>query len=147
MKIEFDILTTILEPFITIHAAKKTQQLEQLGDEIQRLTTNLTLTGYREDTRKVLSVLEINRIQTNGKHVVCQTLDGAFELHQRLYELADTLPHDLFIRISNSEIIRIAWIKEFALTPTGMYKVILRDGQQTYTSRRYARQIRKELLS
>ncbi|MCF6165217.1 hypothetical protein LROSL1_2504 [Furfurilactobacillus rossiae] len=147
MKINFEIISTILEPFITIHAAEKTPQLVQLSDEIQQLSNSLNLTGYRDTKRKMISVLEINRIQTSGKRVICQTLDGEYELHQRIYELASTLPHNLFIRTSSSEIIRIAWIKEFVLTPTGMYQIILRDGQQTYTSRRYTREIRKELLS
>lgn len=60
--------------------------------------------------------------------------------------MKELLPQKLFIQLSNSEIVNIAQIKEFSLSPAGSYQVDLSNGRKTYTSKRYAQRIRKELL-
>ena len=60
--------------------------------------------------------------------------------------MKEILPPKLFIQLSNSEIVNVTQIKAFSLSSTGSYQVDLSNGRRTYTSRRYAQIIRKELL-
>lgn len=62
-----------------------------------------------------------------------------------MYELEEELEESVFIRISKAEIINIRKIKRVDMNTIGTIKVIMRDGTETYTSRRNVTRLKKAL--
>ena len=102
--------------------------------------------GYQNEKRKVIPLYQIISVHTESKKVLCETKNGTYYIQKRIYEMKEILPQKLFIQLSNSEIVNVTQIKAFSLSSTGSYQVDLSNGRRTYTSRRYAQIIRKELL-
>lgn len=147
MKISFDFVTNILEPFITIHAPTDTPEIMQLGQAIQELTSPWQLTGYNDNQAKLISAFQINRLYTENKRVIAELNNGElFAVHKPIYQLAQELPSPTFLRISNSEIVRSGFIKAFSLTRAGMFQVTFHNNEISYASRRYTQRLRKEFL-
>ena len=63
---------------------------------------------------------------------------------QALYQLLQVLP-DYFLQISQSEIINISYISHLKLTPNGLVQIFLKNGDMTYSSRRYLKAIKEKL--
>ncbi|ANZ60682.1 hypothetical protein AYR62_13855 [Secundilactobacillus paracollinoides] len=146
MNVVFNIAEQILRPFITINAAKETPDLVHLAKTIDQLANHLTITGTQDKRQRPLSVYQISRFYTEDKHVVCETDDGVYRISERLYELKELLPEGLFVQVSSSELVAVASIRDFELTPTGSYQVNLTTGERTFASRRCMRQLREGLL-
>lgn len=146
MQVTLAISETIKQVFITIHGPKETQAIHQLKQSIEQLTNQLFINGYQQHRLVKLPVLTITRFYTADKQVYCETPQGTYLIHERLYELTALLSNQLFLRISSSEIIRISCIKNFELTKWGSFQVNLTTGTTTYASRRYSQQIRKAVL-
>ena len=146
MMINFNIAKKFVQPFITINAAEKNSEIENLAQSIDRLTDGWQIQGVIDGRKTMLSVYQIISFHTAGKDVVCQTEDLEYKVNQRIYELIQTLPKNQFVQISSSEIINVSSIKDLTLTKTGSYQINLNNGQTTYTSRRYMKLLRKEFL-
>ena len=74
-----------------------------------------------------------------------QTMEGIYQLRERLYELEERLGSEAFLRISHSEIVNRRRICRLDVSLTGTIAVILEGGITTYVSRRYVPRIRKAL--
>lgn len=143
MQVTLAISKTIKQLFITIHGPEETPEIHQLKQSIEQLTSQLFINGFQDHQLVKLPTLSITRFYTANKQIYCETPQGTFLVHERLYELMSMLSDQLFLRISSSEIIRIACIKSFELTKWGTFQVNLTTGGTTYASRRYSQQIRK----
>ena len=146
MFVKLNLSPDIQEEFIEINAKRKTQAISSLTIAISQLISTQQLVGYQNQRRKAISFYQVVRIFTENRQLICQTLTGCYRIRYRLYELKELLPSRLFIQISSSEIVNLSQIKDFSLSKTGIYQVELLDGSQTFTSRRYAQKIRRELL-
>jgi len=148
MKITYDLSVKLLSTFVTIHTAHQDAQTNALAQAIQQAAEPLTVIGHSNKRRRAIPIYTINRCYHEGKHVYCELVDDSerYQLSQPIYQLAVLLPTNLFLRVSQSEIIRIAFIKNFSLTKAGMYQVNLRDGTTTFASRRYTQKLRKDVL-
>lgn len=147
MLIRFNLLKECVAPFIAINAKQKTDELITLaGGVLDRLVNDKTVVGYQNGRRKAIPFYQIVSVHTAGKKIVCETETGVYRLKERIYELIELLPAELFIQVSSAEIVSIAQIKDFSLSKTGIYQVNLINGRQTYTSRRYTQKIRRALL-
>lgn len=148
MKIMYDLSLKLLSPFVTIHAARQDAHTDALAQAIQQAAEPLTVIGRNNKRRRAIPIYAINRCYHEGKAVYCELVDDSerYQLTQPIYQLAEILPTNLFLRVSQSEIIRIAFIKDFSLTKAGMYQVNLRDGSTTFASRRYTQKLRKDVL-
>ena len=77
--------------------------------------------------------------------VFAVTGSGEYILRLRLYELEQRLDKNIFVRISNSEIINLKKVQSFDLSFTGTICVKLSNGTMSYVSRRYVSRIKKIL--
>lgn len=66
-------------------------------------------------------------------------------LRMRIYEIEMKLDGDIFVRISNSEIINLKQTDNFDLNMTGTICVRMLNGDITYVSRRYTARLKKVL--
>lgn len=146
MEIKFNISKSFSETSISINSSHKNDNLILAAKAIDNIINQEILIGYQNEKRTVIPLYQIISIHTDNKNIICETQYNTYRLNKRIYEMKELLPSALFLQLSNSEIVNISQIKEFNLTKSGNYQVNLLNGTVTYTSRRYAQLIRKELL-
>ena len=71
---------------------------------------------------------------------------GSYESRDRLYELEE-LTKEHFIRISKSEIVNIRKIRSLDMSITGTIRIIMKNGYETYASRRNVSKLKARLQS
>ena len=98
----------------------------------------------KEDEIYLLDTKEIHRIYTENRQVRVRTAKDSYRAQQALYQLLQILP-DYFLQISQSEIINSLQISHLKLTPNGLIQIFLKNGDQTYSSRRYLKSIKERL--
>ena len=81
----------------------------------------------------------------SGQKVYAMVGDRQYPVSKKLYELEAELESGGFTRISKSEIINCRMIKCLDMSMTGTIKLTMKNGYETYTSRRNVAKI-KELL-
>ena len=145
MKLLFDIQEQYRE--IEIHICSDQRSKEALGlrDLLEGLLFT-KLTVYRNQETKSVSSYEIVRIYSENKKVYVRTKEESFEVRDRLYVLEDILREKGFVRISNSEIVNISQIGKLDMSYAGTIKMYMKNGDETFVSRRYVSQI-KEVLN
>lgn len=145
MKIHLEIREEYPEPEILIRAAALTPEIEKILQLLGQPSGNKTLNGYRQDTVTPLIPEKILRLYGENQKVFAQTMEGTYQLRERLYELEAWLGSEAFLRISHSEIVNRRRICRLDVSLTGTIAVILEGGITTYVSRRYVPRIRKAL--
>jgi DNA-binding LytR/AlgR family response regulator len=144
MKIEVQVDAACGETTLVIHTNKVT-------DEIQNLVLRLSqdapqvLVGFRDEEAVIIAQVDILRVFSEGGKVHAETADGRFSVRLRLYEMEERLDGKRFVRISNSEIVNLHWIRGFDLSFAGTICVRMKNGLVTYVSRRYVAKIKQML--
>lgn len=147
MKIEISIDAELKERKVIIHTDSVDSEITSLVERIKGTQRERgdSLTAFDENGALFISEKEICRIYSQDKKVFAETLDGTYTLKTRLYELEEALDSRVFMRISNSEIINLRQVKRMDTSLTGTICVSMKNGAQTYASRRYVALIRKQL--
>ncbi|HQB31759.1 MAG TPA: LytTR family DNA-binding domain-containing protein [Erysipelotrichaceae bacterium] len=123
----------------------------EVNDEINEIIKKLEdvhpkiITGFKDDTIKILESDEIYRIYASGGKVFVETDKEVYTLNLRLYEVEQRTDNRVFLRISNSEIVNLKKVRSFDLSFTGTICVKMLNGTITYASRRYVSRIKKIL--
>ncbi|MGE7947592.1 LytTR family DNA-binding domain-containing protein [Lysinibacillus sp. NPDC093688] len=144
MKVEVSIDPAYKEPKVTIHTDKMTDEIENLMQCIASAEMN-TLSVLSHRGVEFINCEDIVRIYTEQKKVFVQTMVGIYNVRYRLYELEEKLNTQLFLRISNAEMVNRNMIIHMDISKTGTIGVELKGGIKTYASRRYVTKIKKQL--
>ena len=139
-----------------IHEKYKNTEIHVCKDvmdgEVQGLLKELhtlfdeTLAGTDEaGNRRVIVPAEIVSIYAEGQRVFALGAAGRYALSQKLYELEQRLAPCGFVRISKSEIVNFSKIKSFDMSLSGTIRVVMKNGYETYSSRRNVAKI-KEMI-
>ena len=144
MNVEIKIDSSYIDPKIIIMTASITERVNNI---IKRLSEDnpQIISGVKGDTVEILERSELIRIYADSGKTVAVTDKGEYIVRCRLYELEELLDNDLFVRISNSEIINLKKVNHFDMSFTGTICVKLSNGAMTYVSRRYVSKIKKIL--
>lgn len=144
MKVEIQIDADCREPVILVKTDRITPEIQELA---RRLSSDAprVLVGQRDGEWRMLDQADILRVYGQDGRVLAVTGEGEFALRQRLYQLEEWLDGKSFVRISNSEIINLKWVKGFDLSFAGTICVTLADGSASYVSRRYLPRIKRIL--
>ncbi len=147
MKIEISIDNDLKERKVVIYTDTVDAEITDLVERIKGSAKEQTdsVTAFDESGALFVSVKDICRIYSQDKKVLMETADGTYTVKSRLYELEEALDNRLFMRISNSEIINLRQVRRMDTSLTGTICVLMKNGTQTYASRRYVAQIRKQL--
>lgn len=132
------------EPEIHICNHEQNKETDILMQAVKQ-AVDFTINGYTEGGVEVLPISSIIRIYTENKKVYAATGAGVYRLHKRLYELEEILDARKFVRISNTDIINLKYIKHLDTTIGGTIKVKLEGGLEAYVSRRHIADIKKVL--
>ncbi|EEI82238.1 LytTR family DNA-binding domain-containing protein [Anaerococcus tetradius] len=144
MKVEIIIDETIEETKVKIFAKEYSKEVENLKDLLaDRLVDKIVV--FKNKEVYIISHEDIIRIYAQDKNVFVKTKDGTFSSRLTIYELADRLDKNKFIRISRSEIVNLDFVRKLDLSFTGTIAVELTNGDVSYVSRRNLKEFRKAL--
>ncbi len=145
MKIKTDINEKYNE--IELHVCN-----HELSDEVRSISGELhlmydrSISGMDEKgNRRMLRPVEIFSFYSEGQKVIALSETERFTVQSKLYELEDELEKSHFIRISKSEIINSRKIRELDMSVTGTIRVIMKNGYETYVSRRNVAKLKEKL--
>ncbi|MBR1731739.1 MAG: LytTR family transcriptional regulator [Ruminococcus sp.] len=121
-------------------------QLEALGIEIDN-SSDLVLSeenrytdfimGRKDGAFSPVPADDIIFIETFGNEVVMHTLENTYNISERLIRLEGLLnPHD-FLRVSNSVIVAVKFIRKIRPTFSSKYILTLKDGSTVDVTRSY----------
>ena len=144
MKIEIKLDESCEQPRVVIYAKSMTGEVEELLKRLSESEPRL-ITGYADEEAELVDQTDIMRIYAANGKVFAVTPRGELRLRQRLYELEERLDAKLFVRISNSEIVNLKYVRRFDLSMAGTICVKLKDGSVAYVSRRYVSRIKRIL--
>lgn len=91
-----------------------------------------------------MQLREILFFETNERNVYAHTVDNAFLIHYRLYELEENLPDD-FLRVSKSSILNVNEILSLTRSVTGNLVKFKNTYKQIYVSRRFLKELKNKL--
>lgn len=130
---------------ITVRAAEKNERVEKLMSALsekfeQPAAAGLLFERYGMDNTGLILVMR------DGRYVTAKTLTGDHIIKDALARVEECLDPAWFVRISQSEIVNLKFIKNWDFVGGGVIQIKMEKGIVTHTSRRYAMQIRETLL-
>ena len=104
--------------------------------EANRFADNFVCRGH-DDVRYIVSVSEIITIESFGHTVEIYTKNGSYRSCDRLYQLANLLDPDKFLRISNSVIIAKGKVKQITPSLSMKFSLTMENGKRVDVTRSY----------
>ena len=140
-KLKFVQDDTIKETEVIIKAKSQTEEvnkiLELLGGE--KLSCQLL------SDEQFIDMNDIIILSKSGRFISVKTINGEYILSDPLYQVEQKLNPTWFVKISQSEIVNLKYVKKWSFEGGGIIKIELINGIKSYTSRRYTKAIREIL--
>lgn len=105
--------------------------------EADRYTDNLIVKGQEDSARYIVPASEIIIIESFGHTVEVHTKSGTYRSCDRLYQLANLLDPDKFLRISNSVIIAKDKVKQITPSLSMKFSLTMENGKKVDVTRSY----------
>lgn len=145
MLIKLDISSDYNEKEVIIKANKQDDELRAIINSLKDVENKFNhLSGYIGETVYSLQLKEILFFETNDRNVYAHTVNNAFLIHYRLYELEENLP-DNFLRVSKSSILNVNEILSLSRSVTGNLVEFKNTYKQIYVSRRFLKELKIKL--
>lgn len=144
MKLHIDIDKKIENPSITIRAHEMDDQLKSIIKFIEQTTKPKQVNGRRGKNIHLIDLDTVYRFYIVDKVLMMETKDGEYTVDQRLYQL-ERLVTPSFIKISKSEIVNFDYVDYLSFTNRGLVQIFMKNGEYTYSSRRYLKDIKERL--
>ena len=126
---------------------------DEMNDEVKNVMGSLhtffdsSISATDEVGNKcMISPMEVYSFYSVGQRVIAMDKDKKYTIHKKLYELEEEFGSLNFVRISKSEIVNYKKIKSLDMSLSGTIKVVMKNGYETYTSRRNVSKIKQLLL-
>ena len=129
---------------VIIEAPALSDAIQQSLKFAQQLDKNKVIRAKKEEEIYLLDTAEIQRVYIENRQVWAETATDNYHIGLPLYQVLELLPAD-FLQISQSEIINTKQIDHLKLTGSGLIQITLKNGQITYSSRRYLNAIKEKL--
>ena len=130
---------------ITVRAAEKNERVEKLLSALSG-RSGQTAYGRLFAEKYNINASGIILIMRDGRYVTAKTVTGDYTIKDALTRVEESLDPAWFVRISQSEIINLRHLKNWDFVGGGIIQVKMEHGIVSFTSRRYAKQIREMLL-
>ena len=146
MKIKVDFMQddTIDGVEVIVKAKARTEEVERILRSVSSgIGEPLAFDPISEE--KEIDGSEIVIISKSGRYLSVKTTNGEYVLKEPLYKIEERLDKSEFVRISQSEIVNLKYVEGWSFEGGGIIKIELAGGIHSYTSRRYAVEIRKML--
>ncbi|MBO7449476.1 MAG: LytTR family transcriptional regulator DNA-binding domain-containing protein [Clostridiales bacterium] len=145
MKILTDIDNKYQEMELHVCNNALTEEVRAVVGELHEIYDKNIAGTDEKGNKRMLRKGEILSAQAEGQKVIVLTNDGRFTVQRKLYELETDLGDIDFVRISKSEIINLRKIKYMDMSFTGTIRLVLKNGYETYVSRRNVSKIKEKL--
>ncbi|MGT2912037.1 LytTR family DNA-binding domain-containing protein [Streptococcus cameli] len=145
MKLEIKIAKDVPEDKVIIEAKEQTAEVKKVIDFVGNLQQGAErLTAKKDEEVYLLDWPAIDRLVIEDKVVHAKTASATYTTSYRLYQLKELVP-SYFLQISQSEIINLNQLDHLQITPNGLVKLIFKNQDVTYSSRRYLKAIKEAL--
>ena len=142
MKVELNIDEKFKEILVTISTDKINDEVQELVDYIEYKEDYLV--GIADEQVCVLDISDIIRVFVEDRKVFVVTTKGKFVVRKKLYEMNNLLTKD-FVKISQSEIANIKFIKNLDLSIRGTIVIVYKNSDISYVSRRLLKDFKTKL--
>lgn len=137
-KLKFVQDDTVNETEVIIKAKAQTEEvnkiLELLGGE--KLSCQLL------SDQQLIDMNDIIILSKSGRFISVKTINGEYVVSEPLYQIEPKLNPTWFVKISQSEIVNLKYVKKWSLVGGGIIKIEMINNIKSYTSRRYTKTIR-----
>ncbi len=130
---------------ITVRAAEKNERVEKILSTLMENSKQLT-SGHLLADKGHINTADIILVMRDGRYVTAKTVKGDYVIKDALTRVEEDLDPVWFVRISQSEIINLKYLEKWDFVGGGVIQVKMEHGIVSYTSRRYAKEIRETLL-
>lgn len=130
---------------VLLTTAERDEQVEAL---MARIVDPLagTITVLDDKGNSILLTEDrIISISADNKRLKVVSEDGSYRMRSSLLEIEGRLNPSSFLRISRYEIINLHKVRRFDFSIAGTLRIEMRDGSETWASRRYIQTIRSRL--
>ena len=129
---------------IIIRAKEQNKEVEKILKQLEEISYE-KIAGNILSDETMIDTNDIIIISKDGRYLSIKTLNGEYFVNEPLYKIEEKLDTMWFVKISQSEIVNLKYVKRWDLNSRGIIKIELENGISSYTSRRYAIQI-KDIL-
>ena len=142
MKLELNIDEKVKETLVVVSANKIDKEVQNLINYIEYSSEYLI--GIVEDKASIIDIGEIIRVYIEDRKTFVVTLKDTYVVKKKLYEVENMVTRN-FIKISQSEIANIKFIKNLDFSNTGTIVIKYKKSDISYVSRGMIKEFRLKL--
>ena len=142
MKLELNIDEKVKETLVVVSANKIDKEVQNLINYIEYSSEYLI--GIVEDKANIIDIDEIIRVYIEDRKTFVVTLKDTYVVKKKLYEVENMVTRN-FIKISQSEIANIKFIKNLDFSNTGTIVIKYKNSDISYVSRRMIKEFKLKL--
>ena len=142
MKLELNIDEKIKETLVVVSANKIDKEVQNLINYIEYSSEYLI--GIVEDKVSIIDIDEIIRVYIEDRKTFVVTLKDTYVVKKKLYEVENMVTRN-FIKISQSEMANIKFIKNLDFSNTGTIVIKYKNSDISYVSRRMIKEFKLKL--
>ena len=139
-------VTTILDPSREEEVIIYAHSRSGLVEEIERLASRepVELLGFQGDSALLLDFVKVDRFTVENGKVFAAVGKERYQIRQRLYQLEQQVPAQ-FIKINQSCLANLRRVARFEAAFSGSLRVVFKNGDIDYVSRRNVRAVKERL--
>ena len=142
MKLGLNIDEKVKETLVVVSANKIDKEVQNLINYIEYSSEYLI--GIVEDKASIIDIGEIIRVYIEDRKTFVVTLKDTYVVKKKLYEVENMVTRN-FIKISQSEIANIKFIKNLDFSNTGTIVIKYKNSDISYVSRRMIKEFKLKL--
>ena len=142
MKLELNIDEKVKETLVVVSANKIDKEVQNLINYIEYSSDYLI--GIVEDKASIIDIGEIIRVYIEDRKTFVVTVKDTYVVKKKLYEVENMVTRN-FIKISQSEIANIRFIKNLDFSNTGTIVIKYKNSDISYVSRRMIKEFKLKL--
>ena len=142
MKLELNIDEKVKETLVVVSANKIDKEVQNLINYIEYSSEYLI--GIVENKASIIDIDEIIRVYIEDRKTFVVTLKDTYVVKKKLYEVKNMVTRN-FIKISQSEIANIKFIKNLDFSNTGTIVIKYKNSDISYVSRRMIKEFKLKL--
>ena len=142
MKLELNIDEKVKETLVVVSANKIDKEVQNLINYIEYSSDYLI--GIVEDKASIIDIDEIIRVYIEDRKTFVVTVKDTYVVKKKLYEVESMVTRN-FIKISQSEIANIRFIKNLDFSNTGTIVIKYKNSDISYVSLRMIKEFKLKL--
>ena len=142
MKLELNIDEKVKETLVVVSANKIDKEVKNLKNYIEYSSEYLI--GIVKNKASIIDIDEIIRVYIEDRKTFVVTLKDTYVVKKKLYEVENIVTRN-FVKISQSEIANIKFIKNLDFSNTGTIVIKYKNSDISYVSRRMIKEFKLKL--